>query len=293
MVGVRHRHVEGAGVRLMYSTVERIGPDERDPSTFEIKLAPTPGLADPSLRIAADQVDGFLAIVGVASQGDLVGRPIRVTVDDEQGIERISFLTVAKQAEAAAPVAISSTGPTGPTEPAGAAEPVAASVAEPADVTRGIPVMTAASTSDNVTVYDGAGRDWALSADSDGDCVESAALLTPAEQTVEAQARVDLAAASAAPLERRYFLYRETYRRGARQGVIELTPEEFLLLGGAGAYLHVDDCAAIESRAVPPDTVQGIERLLARATSRPEASLPRPELEQLVAAGHVVSCAVY
>ena len=101
-------------MRLMYSTVERIGPDERDPSTFEIKLAPTPGLADPSLRIAADQVDGFLAIVGVASKGDLVGRPIRVTVDDEQGIERISFLTVAKQAEAAAPVAISSTGPTGP-----------------------------------------------------------------------------------------------------------------------------------------------------------------------------------
>lgn len=283
-------------MRLMYSTVERIGPDERDPTTLEIKVAPTPGLADPNLRIAADQVDGFLAIVGAASQSDLVGRPIRVTVDDEQGIERISFLTVAKQAEAAAPVAILPAGPilpTGPTEPADAGEPVAASVAEPADVIRGIPVMTAASTSDKVTVYDGAGRDWALSADSDDDCVESAASLTPAEQTVEDKARADLAAASAAPLERRYFLYRETYRQGARQGVVELTPEEFLLLGGAGAYFHVDDCAAIESRAVLPDTAQGVERLLARATSRPEASLPRPELEQLVAAGHVVSCAVY
>jgi hypothetical protein len=72
-----------------------------------------------------------------------------------------------------------------------------------------------------------------------------------------------------------------------------LTPDEFALLGGPDAYLHVEDCGVIDSQTLSSEAAKDIERLLARATSRPDAELTRAELERLTAEGRVVSCAVY
>ena len=260
-------------MRSMYSKVESIGPDQNDPSRVEIRLAPTPGLADPTLGIARDQIEGFLAILGLANEDELVGRRIRVTLDDDEASERISFLSRE--------------------EPARALEPVAFPPAGPEVETRGVPVMAEPAPAGEITVYDGAGADWKLSETPEEDCDQSAASLTSAEQAIEDKARAELAVASTAPLEARYFMYRETYAEGARPSVIELTPEEFALLGGSGTYLHVDDCTVVGAVNMSPDTVQGIERLLERATTRPSAALPRLDLERLAAAGRVVSCAVY
>jgi hypothetical protein len=310
---------------LVYARVESVGLDEQEPLSLAIRLAAVPGLADTTLKIARDQMDAFLAIVGLARQENLVGCSVRVTVDDDAGTERIAFLTTA--------------------EPAPAAEPVAFSP-EPIEPSRGIPVMADERPADEITIYDGIG--WTLpaavhvtpgagaaagataaaaaaattgpteasaavtpdsakpgagadagatvatpAAASDEECAESAVSWTPAEQVIEEQARAELAAAAAAPVDQRYFLYRETYEPGPQQSVTELTPEEFALLGGAGAYLHVDDCTVVGARDLPPDVAQGIERLLDRATSREEAGLPRAEVERLASAGRVVSCAVY
>ena len=272
-------------MRLVNSRVESIGPDEQDPSSLAIRLDSSSGLANPSLKIARDQMEGFLAILGVEREEDLIGRSVRVTVDDEKGSEQIAFLTPAEQAQAGEPIA--GPAPSTPPQPIAAAGP-----AEPDRATPGTPVMAAPAAADEITVYDGVGQGRTLPA-APAECVESAASLTPAEQVIEDQARADLAAAATAPLERRYFLYRETYDRVPRPSVVELTSEEFALLGGSGAYLHVDDCTVIGAQGLSPETAQGIERLLERATSRPEAGLPRAELERLAAAGHVVSCAVY
>lgn len=268
-------------MQLVHSTVEWVGPDEQDPSTLEIRLAPASGLGSPSLRIARDQVDSFLAIIGLTKEEELVGRPVQVTVDEAEGSERIAFLTRPEPAEETAD------------KPAEASESVVLVPAEPAPATQGVPVMAGPAFADEVTVYDGVGNAPALPATSDDQCVESAASLSPAEQAIEDRTRADLAAAETVSLDQRYFLYRETYGREARQTVIELTPEEFSLLGGPGTYLHLDDCKVVGTRDLSPDTAQGIERLLERTTTRPEARLPRAELERLAAAGRVVSCAVY
>ena len=304
-------------MRLVYARVESIGSDEQEPLNLAIRLAAAPGLADTTLKIARDQVDAFLAIVGVATERDLVGCSVRITVDDDQGTERVAFLTAAEPAPAIEPVAFS---------------PIPIPI--PIAPDRGVPVMADAKPADEITIYDGLGEGWTLpatvpvsegsaeargapgttespaatsapvpvgdaaaslapAADSDQGCAESAASPTPPDQAVEEQARADLAATAAAPRDQRYFLYRETYGPGPRQSVIELTPEEFALLGGAGAYLHVDDCSVVGTQDLTPDVAQGIERLLERAASREQADLPRAELERLATAGRVVSCAVY
>jgi len=302
-------------VRLVYSKVESVGADEQDPSHLAIRLAPVSGLVNSSLTIARDQVESFLTILNVGKEGDLVGCGVRVTVDDEKGSEWINFLTRAEPAKPIEPVAFSPADPTQAIEPvavsAGAVpeiEPTAVSAAaapeiepvvvssaeaiEPVDATQGVPVMAGAALADEVKVYDDVGTASIAPANAD-ECVELEASLEPAEQAAEAQARAALAAAATAPLDQRYFLYRETYGEDAYQSVVELTPEEFALLGGSAAYLHVEDCAVIASRDLSPDAAKGIERLLGRATSRPDAALPRAELERLSDAGHVVSCAVY
>jgi hypothetical protein len=272
-------------VQLVHSTVEWVGPDEQDPSTLEIRLAPASGLASPSLRIARDQVDSFLAIIGLAKEEELVGRPVQVTVDEAEGTERIAFLTRPEPVDEPAEETAD--------KPAEASEPVVLSPDGPTPATQGTPVMAGPAFADEVTVYDGVDNGPALPTVSDDECVESAASLSPAEQAIEDRTRADLAAAETVSLDQRYFLYRETYGRETRQTVIELTPEEFSLLGGPGTYLHLDDCKVVGTQNLSPDTAQGIERLLERTTTRPEARLPRAELERLVAAGRVVSCAVY
>lgn len=334
-------------MRLVYSKVESVGADEHDPTHLAIRLAAVPGLVNPSLTIARDQVESFLTILDVAKEGDLVGCSVRVTVDDEKGSERINFLTRAKPAKPIEPVAFS------PIEPvsvsgaelasgaqaaeqvaaAQAAEPEAVSIvpaaaaeaaqantaieptvsaeataiepvavsAEPLEATQdvpvmtatapqGVPVMAASELADEVRVYDAGSASTTPAAEED--CADAASL-EPAELAAEVQARAVLAAAATAPLDQRFFLYRETYGEGAFQSVVELTPDEFALLGGSAAYLHVEDCAVIASRDLSPDAAKGIERLLGRATSRPDAALPRAELERLSDAGRVVSCAVY
>ena len=92
-------------MRLVNSRVESIGPDEQDPSSLAIRLDSASGLANPSLKIARDQMEGFLAILGVEREEDLIGRSVRVTVDDEKGSEQIAFLTPAEQAQAVEPIA--------------------------------------------------------------------------------------------------------------------------------------------------------------------------------------------
>jgi len=323
-------------VRLVYSKVESVGTDEHDPTHLAIRLAAVPGLVNPSLTIARDQVESFLTILDVAKEGDLVGCSVRITVDDEKGSERINFLTRSEPVKPIEPVAFSPTESvavsgaglvaaaqatglvaaaqaTEPaavsTEPAPAVEPVAVSAAaiepiavsaEPGEATQDVPVMAAAAPqgvpvmatarTDEVKVYDAGSASTSPAAEED--CADAASL-EPAELAAEAQARAALAAAATAPLDQRYFLYRETYGEGAYQSVVELTPDEFALLGGSAAYLHVEDCAVIASRDLSPDAAKGIERLLGRATSRPDAALPRAELERLSDAGRVVSCAVY
>ena len=314
-------------MRLVYSKVESVGTDEHDPTHLAIRLAAVPGLVNPSLTIARDQVESFLTILDVAKEGDLVGCSVRVTVDDEKGSERINFLTRSEPVKPIEPVAFSPTESvavsgaglvaaaqaTEPaavsTEPAPAVEPVAVSAApiepvavsaEPGEATQDVPVMEAAAPqgvpvmatahTDEVKVYDAGSASTSPAAEED--CAHAASL-EPAELAAEAQARAALAAAATAPLDQRYFLYRETYGEGAYQSVVELTPDEFALLGGSAAYLHVEDCAVIASRDLSPDAAKGIERLLGRATSRPDAALPRAELERLSDAGRVVSCAVY
>ena len=314
-------------MRLVYSKVESVGTDEHDPTHLAIRLAAVPGLVNPSLTIARDQVESFLTILDVAKEGDLVGCSVRITVDDEKGSERINFLTRSEPVKPIEPVAFSPTESvavsgaglvaaaqaTEPaavsTEPAPAVEPVAVSAApiepvavsaEPGEATQDVPVMEAAAPqgvpvmatahTDEVKVYDAGSASTSPAAEED--CADAASL-EPAELAAEAQARAALAAAATAPLDQRYFLYRETYGEGAYQSVVELTPDEFALLGGSAAYLHVEDCAVIASRDLSPDAAKGIERLLGRATSRPDAALPRAELERLSDAGRVVSCAVY
>jgi hypothetical protein len=159
-------------------------------------------------------------------------------------------------------------------------------------VTAGTPVMAARPFADEITVYDGV-RASRAAPPADAECADDPAALTPDQQAIEAAARAALAAAASAPLDARYFLYRETYERGPRPSVVELTSDEFALLRGTGSYLHVDDCSVVGIQNLSPETAQGIERLLERATSRPEAGLPRAELERLAATGRVVSCAVY
>ena len=178
-----------------------------------------------------------------------------------------------------------------PPEQTPAVEPVAASSVQPAETRVAIPVM-GVTVLGGERVYDGVVR-VAPPAAADEECADATATLSPDEQANEEKALAELAAAAAAPLDRRFFLYRETYDEGLRPTTIELTPQEFDLLGGSGAYLHLDDCTVIGAQNLSPETAQGIERLLERATSRPDAGLPRADLERLVDAGHVVSCAVY
>jgi hypothetical protein len=234
--------------------VQSVGPDVQDPAALVIRLDSVPGLNDPSLKIAQEHVESFLTILDVDRQEDLVGCNVRVTIDEEWGSERVAFLT----------------------------RSTAIAVRESAQSPR-----------DEVAVYDALAVGSTSPAAADDECQESTAALTPAEQAVEEVARADLAAAAAAPADQRYFLYRETYEQGPRPSVIELTPAEFALLGGSAAYLHVDDCALVATQDLPPEAAQGIERLLERAASRPEANVSRAELERLTVAGHVVSCAVY
>jgi hypothetical protein len=288
--------------------VESIDPDDLDPFGLTIRLAPVPGLASPSIKIARDQLESFLAILGVEKRDELIGLSVRVTVDDEEGSERIAFLARTDRAEANEAGALSALEPAEPAaaEPAEPAEPAAAAQvsaplgpAEPAEPAEpdfsagGVPVMAGPAPADEITVYDGVGEGWTVPAASGDECVEGGVALTAAEQAIEDQARGDLAAAATAPLDRRYFLYRETYGPRPRPSVVELTFEEFALLGRSGAFLHVDDCTVIRAQDLSPDTVRGMERLLERTTSRPDAGLPRAEVERLAATGHVISCAVY
>jgi hypothetical protein len=348
-------------VRLVNSMVESIGPDVEDPFGLVIRLQPVAGLPDPILKIARVQIDSFLAVLGLASQSDLIGRGVQMTVDDETGSERIAFLTSAEAAQAAeaakagelapaaepvateaaqavepaqavesavaepveaaqaaepaesaavepaqpveavepsevaAPIAaVVAEAPSMPLEPAAPVESAAFAVAAPVPdiVTAGTAVMAAPPFADEITVYDGV-RASRAAPPTDAECADGPAALTPDQQAIEAAARAALAAAAGAPLDARYFLYRETYERGPRPSVVELTSDEFALLRGTGSYLHVDDCSVVGIQNLSPETVQGIERLLERATSRPEAGLPRAELERLAATGRVVSCAVY
>jgi hypothetical protein len=304
-------------VHLVYSRVESLGADEQDPSALVIDIAAVPGLATTSVRIARDQMDGFLAILGVAKESDLVGCRVRVTVDDETRTEHLAFMT---ENAAISPVEPAAEGPIEAAEGAQAAEPSAEpaqpveavqpveGVPEPAepiqaalfwaqpaeDAGRGIAVMVGAVPADEITVYDGVGVVPVAAVMAEKPRDANAASVTPEELAIELRARADLAAAAAAtPLEQRYFLYRETYAGGPHQSVVELTPDEFALLGGTGSYLHVGEGTIVAAQDLPPDAAQGIERLLERATSRPEAGLPRADVERLALEGHVVSLAVY
>jgi hypothetical protein len=256
--------------------VEWLGPDEQDPSSVVVKVALVPGLANTNLKIGRDQLEVFLAIIGVASERDLVGQCVRITVDDEAGTEQIAFPR--PLASVADPAAVDL-----------AAAPVAAGRA----AEEGLLVIADSKPADEVTVYDNVAQRVAMPVGEPDDGGDTVAALTRADAASEEQARARIAAAATAPVGRRYFLYRETYGEAARGTTIELTPDEFALLGGPDAYLHVEDCGVIDSQTLSSEAAKDIERLLARATSRPDAELTRAELERLTAEGRVVSCAVY
>ena len=273
-------------MRSVNSTVEWLGPDEQDPSSVVVKVALVPGLANTSLKIGRDQLEVFLAILGVASENDLVGHNVRVTVDDEKGTEQIAFPrppapavepAVRQAVEPAVPVAV------GPA-PDPAVEPAA---------DQSLLVIADSKPADEVTVYANVAERVAITVGEPDDCGEAVAAPTPADAASEERARAQIAAAATAPVEQRYFLYRETYGEAARGTSIELTPDEFALLGGPDAYLHVEDCGVIDSQTLPAEAAEDIERLLARTTMRPDAELTRAELERLTSEGRVVSCAVY
>jgi hypothetical protein len=279
-------------LRSVNSTVEWLGPDEQDPSSVVVKVALVPGLANTSLKIGRDQLEVFLAILGVASEGDLVGHSVRVTVDDEKGTEQIAFPrppapavepAVRQEVEPAVPVAAESAANPAAVDPA-AVDPAA---------DQSLLVIADSKPADEVTVYDNVAERVAIPVGEPDDCGEAVAVPTPADAAGEERARAQIAAAATAPVEQRYFLYRETYGKAARGTSIELTPEEFALLGGPDAYLHVEDCGVIDSQTLPADAAEDIERLLARTTTRPDADLTRAELERLTSEGRVVSCAVY
>jgi hypothetical protein len=259
----------------MNTTVEWLGPDEQDPSIVAVRVALVPGLANTSLKIARDHLEVLVAIIGVASEGELIGHTVRITVDDEKGTEQIGFPRRLAASEAV---------------PAVVAEPAAA---EPDDVGQFLLVIGDAKPADEVTVYDNVAERVAIPVGELDDCGEAVAALTPADAASEEHARAQIAATATAPVEQRCFLYRETYGEAARGTSIELTSDEFALLGGRDAFLHVEDCGVIDSQTLPPDAAEDIERLLARTTSRPEAELTRAELERLTSEGRVVSCAVY
>ena len=263
-------------MRSVNSTVEWLGPDEQDPSSVVVKVALVPGLANTNLKIGRDQLEVFLAIIGVASERDLVGQCVRITVDDEAGTEQIAFPR--PLASVADPAAVDL-----------AAAPVAAGRA----AEEGLLVIADSKPADEVTVYDNVAQRVAMPVGEPDDGGDTVAALTRADAASEEQARARIAAAATAPVGRRYFLYRETYGEAARGTTIELTPDEFALLGGPDAYLHVEDCGVIDSQTLSSEAAKDIERLLARATSRPDAELTRAELERLTAEGRVVSCAVY
>ena len=263
-------------MRSVNSTVEWLGPDEQDPSSVVVKVALVPGLANTNLKIGRDQLEVFLAIIGVASERDLVGQCVRITVDDEAGTEQIAFPR--PLASVADPAAVDL-----------AAAPVAAGRA----AEEGLLVIADSKPADEVTVYDNVAQRVAMPVGEPDDGGDTVAALTRADAASEERARARIAAAATAPVERRYFLYRETYGEAARGTTIELTPDEFALLGGPDAYLHVEDCGVIDSQTLSSEAAKDIERLLARATSRPDAELTRAELERLTAEGRVVSCAVY
>jgi hypothetical protein len=256
--------------------VEWLGPDEQDPSSVVVKVALVPGLANTNLKIGRDQLEVFLAIIGVASERDLAGQSVRITVDDEAGTEQIAFPR--PLASVADPAAVDL-----------AAAPVAAGRA----AEEGLLVIADSKPADEVTVYDNVAQRVAMPVGEPDDGGDTVAALTRADAASEERARARIAAAATAPVERRYFLYRETYGEAARGTTIELTPDEFALLGGPDAYLHVEDCGVIDSQTLSSEAAKDIERLLARATSRPDAELTRAELERLTAEGRVVSCAVY
>ena len=263
-------------MRSVNSTVEWLGPDEQDPSSVVVKVALVPGLANTNLKIGRDQLEVFLAIIGVASERDLAGQSVRITVDDEAGTEQIAFPR--PLASVADPAAVDL-----------AAAPVAAGRA----AEEGLLVIADSKPADEVTVYDNVAQRVAMPVGEPDDGGDTVAALTRADAASEERARARIAAAATAPVERRYFLYRETYGEAARGTTIELTPDEFALLGGPDAYLHVEDCGVIDSQTLSSEAAKDIERLLARATSRPDAELTRAELERLTAEGRVVSCAVY
>ena len=254
-------------MRSVNSTVEWLGPDEQDPSSVVVKVALVPGLANTNLKIGRDQLEVFLAIIGVASERDLAGQSVRITVDDEAGTEQIAF----------------------PRPLASVADPAAV---DPA-AEEGLLVIADSKPADEVTVYDNVAQRVAMPVGEPDDGGDTVAALTRADAASEERARARIAAAATAPVGRRYFLYRETYGEAARGTTIELTPDEFALLGGPDAYLHVEDCGVIDSQTLSSEAAKDIERLLARATSRPDAELTRAELERLTAEGRVVSCAVY
>jgi len=299
-------------VRLVYSKVESVGADEQDPT----HVAKEGDLVGCRVRVTVDDEKGSERI-NFLTRAEPVKpiEPVAFSPAVPVGVSGAGLLAGAQAAELAAaaqapepeavsidPAAAAETAqPTPAIEPAVAAEaiatePVAVS-AEPLEATedvpvmaasapQGVPVMAASALADEVKVYDAGPASTTPAAEED--CADVASL-----EAAEARARAVLAAAATAPLDQRYFLYRETYGEGAYQSVVEVTPDEFVLLGGSAAYLHVEDCAVIASRDLSPDAAKGIERLLGRATSRPDAALPRAELERLSDAGRVVSCAVY
>ena len=272
-------------MRSVNSTVEWLGPDEQDPSSVVVKVALVPGLANTNLKIGRDQLEVFLAIIGVASERDLAGQSVRITVDDEAGTEQIAFprplASVAEPAIVASAVV------------APAVDLAAAPVAAGRAAEEGLLVIADSKPADEVTVYDNVAQRVAMPVGEPDDGGDTVAALTRADAASEERARARIAAAATAPVGRRYFLYRETYGEAARGTTIELTPDEFALLGGPDAYLHVEDCGVIDSQTLSSEAAKDIERLLARATSRPDAELTRAELERLTAEGRVVSCAVY
>jgi len=203
-------------LRSVNSTVEWLGPDEQDPSSVVVKVALVPGLANTNLKIGRDQLEVFLAIIGVASKRDLAGQSVRITVDDEAGTEQIAFPR--PLASVAEPAIVA------PAVVAPAVDLAAAPVAAGRAAEEGLLVIADSKPADEVTVYDNVAQRVAMPVGEPDDGGDTVAALTRADAASEEQARARIAAAATAPVGRRYFLYRETYGEAARGTTIELTP---------------------------------------------------------------------
>jgi hypothetical protein len=263
----------GAGMRTLFTHVNEVNQIEPDDSRLVIGFDPVDGWDSDPVSLDRERVDRFLGRLQVNREEELVGLPVRVTVDDEGHGERIVFL---------------------PSQLAEVPPPPASAEPEVGSISVVMPNRVALFTGEPPEARAQVAQDLA---ETSGDpCSSRLVPQSSEERQREEDARAAIEQGSDVATYGRYFLYRESYGDGGRWDAFELEPSEFERLKTIGAYIHDDGCKARgieDSEADSAETTESMERLLDRITSRRSAELTRDDVERLAAQGHLVSCAVY